>query len=734
MLIILLNLSTQNSLDSLKSIIHNSRSTQEKVKIYYTLSNYYIHNNSLNPDSCLTYSFLAYGEKNKLKDVKKESIILKNIGTALIYKQEFDSSLLYLNKSLEIASGIDSVILTDLYNLIGATYYYKGDFEKTLKYWDLELAINYKINNKDKIAQNLNNLGVIHKNLDQYEKAIKYYQKALKIEEDEKDTASVARALNNIGNIYFHNRKNYEQAEQYYRKALELYSKLGELEYEADLLNNIGIIYYNQSKLQKALNNYTKALKIFTELNRKEKIAETHNNLGLLYSKLGNFEIASDFIKKSFEFYKITKSKPKIAESLRFQGDINLEAKKYQKALNNYYNSLQFYKELNSNSDLAELYVKLSETYAKLRNFKKAFEYHTLSTNLNDSLFSEKVNEQIAKFQTLYESEKKDKEIAILNKDKALQDAVLKRQKSAIISFIVGFALIFFFLVLIFRLFQQKRKANKILEQQNKKISLQRDQIFEKNIEINDSIEYARKIQDALLPPKRLFENIIPDSFVFFKPRDIVSGDYYWLKKNGNKIISVTADCTGHGVPGAFMSMLGISFLNEIVNILKTEDLNAGKILDEMRSRVISSLHQTGNVGENSDGMDLTLCIIDKKKMTVNYAGAYNPLYIVRKGELLETKADKMPIGIHAREVNNFTNHIISIEKDDVIYTFTDGYIDQFGGEDDNKFRKKNFNNLLLEIYTKDMPEQKEILKRTIEEWMKGYDQVDDILVSGIRI
>ena len=385
-------------------------------------------------------------------------------------------------------------------------------------------------------------------------------------------------------------------------------------------------------------------------------------------------------------------------------------------------------------SDISNLYLKLAETNANLNNFKKAFEFHVLYTHLNDSLFTEKLNEQITEIQTKYETEKKDKEIALLNSDKALKDATLKKQRLTIFIFIGGFFLVAISLVIIFRLYKQKQKANIILEQKNEEISLQRDFIFQQNKEITSSIEYAKRIQNALLPPQELIDAIIPDSFILFKPRDIVSGDFYWLNQKENKIISVTADCTGHGVPGAFMSMLGISFINEIINITKTEELRSNQVLDHLRELIITSLRQTGKQGESRDGMDMTICIIDIENKTLDFAGAYNPMYLVRNGELIEAKPDKMPIGIHVKELGPFTNQIFQIEKGDIVYTCSDGYADQFGGPDNNKYRRKNFKDLLLQIHKKEMNKQKEILDKTLMDWMEGFEQVDDILVCGIRI
>ncbi len=260
----------------------------------------------------------------------------------------------------------------------------------------------------------------------------------------------------------------------------------------------------------------------------------------------------------------------------------------------------------------------------------------------------------------------------------------------------------------------------------------QRDQIDEQRQEIMDSIYYAKRIQKAIMPIRELMGKIFPDYFLFFRPRDVVSGDYYWAAQKGNKSVVVAADCTGHGVPGAFMSMLGISNLNEIV--LKQGMDKASDILNELRSNLKYTLSQTGAAGEQRDGMDMALCIIDRDAAEVQYAGAYNPLYLIRNGEFLEYKADKMPVGIHVGQEKNFTNHVIPLEEGDMLYIFSDGYVDQFGGEDNSKFKTKPFKQLLTEIASLPTNQQKEILITTHDKWKGDENQIDDILVIGIRI
>jgi len=275
------------------------------------------------------------------------------------------------------------------------------------------------------------------------------------------------------------------------------------------------------------------------------------------------------------------------------------------------------------------------------------------------------------------------------------------------------------------------KQGDKIAEQKHK-IKKQHDLVQKQNKKIEDSILYAKRIQSAVLPPNRFVQHLLSEHFIFYKPRDIVSGDFYWTKQIDEKIYIAAADCTGHGVPGALMSMLGITFLNEIVN--KNPDIHANEILNELRTHIISSLRQTGSIGDSRDGLDIALCIINHEKKVMEYAGANNSLYFIRNGELSEIKADRMPIGIHRRAKESFNNHEIALNKDDLIYIFSDGFIDQFGGEDGRKFLTGNFKKLLIENHQKSLSEQKQILEKTFHQWKGERKQLDDILVIGFKI
>jgi len=296
-------------------------------------------------------------------------------------------------------------------------------------------------------------------------------------------------------------------------------------------------------------------------------------------------------------------------------------------------------------------------------------------------------------------------------------------------------------IILIYFLVQYRtkslRKANQVLIEKDKasrEVEKQRQELAIKNKNITDSIQYAKKIQEALLPSHDIIKKLLPDSFILFKPKDIVSGDFYWLTEKKNKVFVSAVDCTGHGVPGAFMSLIGFKILENIIKVQGVE--KPSEILNILSMGIENTFHRDEEDYLLKDGMDLAFCAYDREKKLLEYAGAFNPLYLIRDNKLIETKADRFSIGLKQmlNEQNEFTNHSVSIKKGDMIYLFSDGYPDQFGGPNGKKFMYRRFRHLLLTIHKLPLQEQKDFLEKSIEDW-KGeeYDQVDDILVIGIR-
>ncbi len=285
----------------------------------------------------------------------------------------------------------------------------------------------------------------------------------------------------------------------------------------------------------------------------------------------------------------------------------------------------------------------------------------------------------------------------------------------------------------------ERRKALQAIEDANEELKQKNNQITDQQKHITDSIYYAKRIQEALLPAGEYIEKQFPEHFILYYPRDIVSGDFYWVQKKVHNVMFAVADCTGHGVPGAFMSMLGISFLNEIVNknLKKFYDnsIHVNEIITQLRQKVIKSLKQTGKFGESKDGMDMGLCMINLETKEMQFTGAFQSLLLYRKDKLIQFKADRMPVGFSYHDIKEFTNHSYQLEEGDTLYMHSDGFVDQFGGKHGRKYMSKKFKNLLMDIHTYPMEEQKEILANTINSWMGDtYEQVDDILVFGVKV
>jgi len=420
----------------------------------------------------------------------------------------------------------------------------------------------------------------------------------------------------------------------------------------------------------------------------------------------------------------------------------------------------------------------LAKAYAAIGNFENAYKYSVQFKNQSDSIANEENTKKIVGLEYTYKYEK-EKELAEIEKQKqtALQQEELKRQKSIRNSFIIGFILVLLLFTFAFYSFVQKRKSNllltaknNVIEEKNKELLLQKmeieaqnkhlenanseitnqKEIIEKSHQhITDSINYAKRIQTAVLPNPEMVFKLLPENFIFFKPRDIVSGDFYFIKQIDNIILIAAADCTGHGVPGAFMSMLGIALLNEIVR--NSEIKNSSQILNELRSQIKRSLQQTGQIGEQQEGMDIAFCSINLENMNLSFAGAYNSCWIFRnekpktKSEKLDEdlltsnyslytlKADRMPVGIYIFE-KSFSEHTFQLQKNDIIYIFSDGYISQFGGENNEKFKTIRLKKILSNIYTLPMVEQQNKLEQEYHNWKGNKEQVDDILIIGIKI
>ncbi|HQK37834.1 MAG TPA: tetratricopeptide repeat protein [Bacteroidales bacterium] len=527
----------------------------------------------------------------------------------------------------------------------------------------------------------------------------------------------LARYYTLAGNLLWKN-KLHEDAIRFFEKALDENRILGNQNAIKVLNNNIGIIYTELGKDETALIYFNESLKINRALNKKAEIAYDLINIGLSLQNLGRYSESNQKLEEALE---LTKEENDLKTMKTCYG---MMAENYEK-LGNSAKSMEYYNQFNSIQKFLQ-----QQEIDRATEAKNQAEARRLMTEL------ELASTQDTLSQVIEISKEKEMQIRLLNTEKQLQESKIKEQEARIRSErlfrLVLVGIVFFVLLVAFLIYiqlRQKKKANELLAQKNAEISAQKQKI-------TDSIHYAHRIQKAVLTPREEILHVFAGHFIYFQPRELVSGDFYLLSETKGYVVVSAVDCTGHGVPGAFMSMLGISFLNEILSSYDPagKDFSAATILNQMREKIILSLHQTGARKETKDGMDMSICLFEPGLKKVHFAGAHNSMYLIRNNELQQFDADKMPISIHRNAEKPFTNHEIPLQKDDCIYLFTDGYADQPGGEKGRKFLSRNLKQLLLDIHTRNMNEQKAILQQTFENWKNGYPQRDDILILGIKI
>jgi len=543
------------------------------------------------------------------------------------------------------------------------------------------------------------------------------------------------KLLNSIASVYLKTQP--KKSIDYAEEALKLdKSNIVSQTIKGNLYNTLGAAYYMIGDYKKSVKNYKKELDIIETTELDVIIMKANYNIAAIYQILKNNN-ALDYYKKSLVLAQKTKSDEVVLQIYE-----NL-AILYSKS-NNKKSVYYFIK-----------YYDAKKIKTNKRNEILASQYDEILTQKKDINILE-VNEK----ELIKDTTQKSLKIISLDELNQLQQTDLKqkgtiiRQGRIIIFVSVSISLlILIFLVLLYRLFIRVKKLNVILNQKNEEINkhiteiefkskeitqkseeinLQNEILTKQKKEITDSIIYAALIQKAILPSPEIISEHFSEHFILYRPCNIVSGDFYWFRQIKNLLFVVAADCTGHGVPGAFMSMLGISLLNDIVT--KSNVNHPHETLNELRKRIKRSLHQTGKSGERQDGMDIAFCMIDLDTNTVEFSGAYNPFYLVRNNELIEFKANRMPIGIYPKDDQNFETTTINLQPNDKFYIFSDGYVSQFGGAKGKKFKTTQFREILIRHYDKSMSTQKELLEEALDGWQGSMDQVDDILVIGINI
>jgi len=579
-------------------------------------------------------------------------------------------------------------------------------------------------------AAALNNIGYDSDNKGDVNKAIDYYTRALKLREKAGDKKGIAESTNNLGSLYSY-QNDTRAAIACYEKAVKLYEEIGDIQGSAQSLNNMGNGYNNIGNHQKAIEYNVKALQIQEKYNDKLGMSNSLDNLGTAYEEVGDTNKAIEYYSKSLEIREELGNKSSIAQSLYNLGDIYYERKNITKAKFYADKSFQLAKELGFPKQIEVAADLLYKIYQKENNSLKALEMYKLYIKMRDSTNGiELVRETTSsKYKWQEEQVKMENE-----KQTAIAAAESKRQKLFLLLVAIVAIAIGVIAIIVYKNLQRYKKAKQIIEKQ-------KELVEEKQKEVLDSIRYAKRIQDAVLKEQEHVSAHLPGHFVFFQPKDIVSGDFYWAIEKNNHWYVAAADCTGHGVPGAFLTILGSSFLNEIN---ATENLlTPANILDELRLRIISQLsvsHKEGS--ETKDGMDISLARLNLATKELMWAGANNPLWISsvidqktdkKEYKLTEIAAHNQPIGFYP-SLTPYPNHVIQLNQGDSFYLFTDGYADQFGGPKGKKLKYKTMKDILLTMANESMENQKKALSEYFTKWKGDYEQTDDVCVIGINI
>lgn len=639
---------------------------------------------SLNVDSCLEVLKTSREDTNKV-------ILLSQIAWDISY-QNLQKGIDYAQQSVELAEKLGyETQYCKVYHVIGAIYLDMAEQGKALNLFMKALSYGKKYNQYQELGHVYNSVGNFYSKQGDYRKGIFYYLQAVASHKKAGSGKAMYTPYNNLSASYL--KLNKMDSAEYYIKLCVAFNETTQDNYR--LTNNyltLSEIYMDSKHKGKSLGYALKSVEAARRLNDKYTLSRSLGQLGSAYYANNRDQEAISTLNEACALAHET-------------GDITT-----------------------SQSTV----LLLSRVYEERGDFEHALSYYKQYKSFRDSVMNRENLEQIRTAEAKYENDKKQKEIELLAEKQKLSAA--ESEKGRLYLYFAGAGIIGLgiLLLLLFRNNRSKHKANQELESFNSRISEQKDLVEEKNREITDSINYAKRIQQSILTSDPYFRKYTRDFFILFKPKDIVSGDFYWALEHEGRFLVMTADCTGHGVPGAMMSMMGTNFLNEIVNEKKIESPAA--VLNQLRKDIIKALNPEGSLTETKDGMDCCFCRFDFVKKQLTYANANNHLYVLRGGELIVSRTNKMPVGAGHGDNEPFEEWTLDLQAGDVVITLTDGYADQFGGPKGKKFKYRQLEDLLRAHADLPMENMKEKLNEAFEQWKGKLEQIDDVCVIGIRI
>ncbi len=683
-------------------------------------------------------------EKKKIQELKDLYLQNKQVDPFL--------ALEYAAQALQLAETTkDSIELATMYNYLGDSYFERKSFSIALDNYYKSYKIFQRFGDEINVAYSYLDIGSIYFEQNLSTIAYNYYEKAKLIFEKHNDKLGLSFTYDKIGFALL-KQGNENGALQYFIDSDYFRKGLKDTLLSAISSKNISEVYLLREEYDKAISFLNEASEKFRAINSPLNIADADFKIGKIYLSNDEFDKAIDYLNSAFTNYEkfeknqeIALTYNELAKAYFGKNDSKLVKEYASKAL-----------EIGNNNNFldvkAEAYTLLSRYYEVKKDIKKAFQFERMHSYVVDSISQAKYISQSAEMQVSFEIQNQEKEIEILTKSEELNKITIRNQQLIAIVIGVFLVLLLIFAINLYRSNNNRKKTNHLLtkqkkdiEDKNHELERQKDAIEEKNIRIQrinknitGSINYASRIQQAMLPKPSTYLKYLKDVFVYFRPREVVSGDFYWFSRDEerNKVFVAAVDCTGHGVPGAFMSLIGNTYLNQIVN--SDHITEADLILNKLHESIRTSLHQAKN--QSRDGMDIALCVIDYNTKVIEFAGARNPMIYIKDDELFQLKGDNMDIGgVQREKERKFTKQIIPLEEGMQIYLFSDGFQDQFGGPEKNKYMRKNFKDLLFKIHKSNMMIQMQLLTEAFESWMKQddgsqLDQIDDVLVIGLKV
>lgn len=647
------------------------------------------------------YQGVAYWSRGNyqlaLEQYKKALVLMKELG---IKKGE---NACYINIGL---------INTDL-----------GNYPEALDYLKKGIKLTEEANDKQGLQIGYDNIGIVYMFQGNYTQALNYHFKALKIAEEREDELVISYAYNNIGDVFYAQNK-LDIALLYYKKAIAYVEKVKDLAGIGSCYTDIGNVYWQKKQYEEALFYHTKDLKIKEEIADKQGTAIAYNKVGFDYFAQKKLKQALYYQLRSYALCKQIAFKKGIIEASGGIGNVYEAQQDYSKALLYYKEMLTIATEVDYKEGIRDAYSNHASVYKKLNEFEKALAYTKRYNTAKDSLLNKENFKQVNELNTRYETDKKEKEILLLTKDQELNTKIIRQQQLVRWSLISGLGLLSISIFSIFRRYRFKQKANVALEKQKREIE-------QKNILITDSIDYAKTIQDAVLPSEREMTSMLVEYFILYKPKAIVSSDFYWIKEVNQHILCAVGNCPGEGVPAAFMSLMGYNMLENAVK--KTGSTDPSAILTVFNQEMITQLHKNKYQKKSGRSVHISLISINKITNELIFSGTTSSIFIIRQNELINLSDHSFDANPPLNDLPTLITKYTSLEKGDLIYLFTDRFLNN-SVLNAEKSMLEFFKKLLLSICQLSLTEQKIKLNEAHQQWMgEKHAQTNDILIIGIQ-